>query len=59
MEEVPGDGERIPSSEIGTDKDAQDMTRMGKKQVLRRDFRFVSIVGFICILQNSWEGALL
>lgn len=35
MEEVPGDSERVPRSELGTDNDAHDMTRMGKKQVLR------------------------
>lgn len=65
-----------PATEI-SDRDAHDMSRMGKKQVMRvssigkliqtirthilskRDFRFISIVGFICILQCSWEGALL
>ncbi|KAF1353870.1 amino acid permease-like protein [Delphinella strobiligena] len=44
-----------PATEM-SDRDAHDMS---KKQVMRRDFRFISIVGFICILQCSWEGALL
>ena len=29
--------------------DQQDMHRMGKKQELRRNFRFTSILGFVCI----------
>ncbi|KAF2659732.1 amino acid permease-like protein [Lophiostoma macrostomum CBS 122681] len=43
----------------GTQSDAQDMYRMGKKQELRRNFRMVSIVGFVVVLQSTWESALL
>lgn len=43
----------------GTAADAQDMYRMGKRQQLRRDFRFITIVGFIMILQFSWESVLM
>ncbi|ORY09001.1 amino acid permease-like protein [Clohesyomyces aquaticus] len=42
-----------------TQFDAQDMYRMGKKQELRRNFRMISIVGFVVILQSTWESALL
>lgn len=43
----------------GTVADAQDMNRMGKRQQLRREFRFITIVGFIMILQFSWESVLM
>lgn len=43
----------------GTLHDAQDMHRMGKKQELRRNFRLISIVGFVVVLQSTWESALL
>ena len=59
FEEMPDSGDDIPDIKKGTDADQQDMNRLGKKQVLRREFRFISIVGFICILQSTWEGALL
>lgn len=39
--------------------DAKDMARMGKKQELRRNFEFFSIVGFVSILQATWESTLL
>ena len=43
----------------GTIDDNQDMSRMGKHQQLRRNFRFISIVGFIMVLQSTWESMLL
>ncbi|KAL9630598.1 MAG: hypothetical protein Q9204_004641 [Flavoplaca sp. TL-2023a] len=39
--------------------DVLDMFRMGKKQELQRSYGFLSIVGFIMILQSSWESTLL
>ena len=42
-----------------TTQDIRDMTRMGKRQQLRRDFRFLSIVGFVMVLQSTWESILL
>ncbi|KAL8629747.1 hypothetical protein Q9189_004541 [Teloschistes chrysophthalmus] len=42
-----------------TQADVLDMSRMGKRQELQRNFRFLSIVGFIMILQSSWESTLL
>lgn len=43
----------------GTAADAHDMSRMGKTQQLKRNFRFITIVGFIMILQFSWESVLM
>ena len=43
----------------GTRHDVHDMNRMGKRQELRRNFRFVSIVGFVMVLQSTWESVLL
>ncbi|KAF2110208.1 amino acid permease-like protein [Lophiotrema nucula] len=43
----------------GTQYDAQDMHRMGKQQELRRNFHLISIVGFVVVLQSTWESALL
>jgi hypothetical protein len=44
--------------EIGTRSDRKDMWRMGKKQELRRGFRFISIFGFIMVLMSTWEAQL-
>jgi len=35
FEEVPSENGTLPEIKKGTDADAADMTRMGKKQVLR------------------------
>jgi len=35
------------------------MTRMGKNQQLRRSFRFISIVGFIMVIQSTRESMLI
>ncbi|USW48103.1 Putative amino acid/polyamine transporter I [Septoria linicola] len=43
----------------GTATDGHEMSRMGKKQELRRNFKFVGIVGFVTILQATWENVLL
>lgn len=44
---------------LGTERDQRDMVRMGKKQELRRGFRFPSITGYAMILGCSWEFALM
>ena len=43
----------------GNHHDQQDMDRMGKRQELRRNFELFSIIGFISILQATWESTLL
>lgn len=51
--------EQVQKQKGGTAADAQDMSRMGKQQQLKRNFRFISIVGFIMLLQSTWESMLL
>jgi len=55
---VSNDGFSLPATG-GTTQDGADMSRMGKQQVLKRNFRFISIVGFVTILQATWESTLL
>ncbi|KAK6430812.1 hypothetical protein LTR95_013028 [Oleoguttula sp. CCFEE 5521] len=38
-----------------TYNDQTDMRRLGKKQELRRNFRFTSILGFVAIAMGTWE----
>ena len=38
-----------------TVKDQQDMRRMGKEQEFRRNFRFLTTVGFTCCVMGTWE----
>lgn len=51
--------EQLQKQKGGTAADAHDMHRMGKRQQLQRNFRFITIVGFIMILQFSWESVLM
>jgi len=51
--QLPEDGDAFGSH------DARDMDRLGKKQELRRNFEMFSIVGFVSILQATWESTLL
>ncbi|SLM36313.1 choline transport protein [Lasallia pustulata] len=41
------------------DKDDLSLTRLGKVPVLRRNFGFMSILGFSCTVLITWEGALI
>ncbi|KAF9890910.1 hypothetical protein FE257_005486 [Aspergillus nanangensis] len=43
---------------MGTVADQRDMSVLGRVQVLRRNFRFISIVGFGCTLIATWEVIL-
>nr|XP_001397915.2 choline transport protein [Aspergillus niger CBS 513.88] len=38
--------------------DEQGLGRVGKKQILKRRFGFLSILGFSCTVLASWEGIL-
>ncbi|SMQ47770.1 unnamed protein product [Zymoseptoria tritici ST99CH_3D1] len=42
----------------GTQFDQTDMKRMGKQQELRRNFRTLSTLAFVVILQGTWEVLL-
>ena len=41
-----------------TQVDMRDMQRLGKKQELRRNFRFTSILGFVAVAMGTWEVTL-
>lgn len=38
-----------------TEEDRKDMWRMGKKQELRRNFRFISTIGYATCVYGTWE----
>jgi choline transport protein len=42
-----------------TPEDSRDMTRLGKKQEFKRNFDFVSTLGFISIYMATWEFVLV
>jgi len=39
--------------------DARDMRRLGRTQLVKRRFRFFSIVGYMVVLAATWESALI
>ncbi|KAK4943227.1 hypothetical protein LTR66_014628, partial [Elasticomyces elasticus] len=39
----------------GTAADRRDMSQLGRVQELRRNFQFLSILGFACTLISTWE----
>lgn len=57
-EDTTQTAESIHGPDAGTQTDMRDMWRMGKRQQLRRNFRFLSVFGFIMILTCVWEGVL-
>ncbi|KAI9730379.1 MAG: hypothetical protein M1834_005889 [Cirrosporium novae-zelandiae] len=52
-------GDPVDADKAGTIDDQRDMERVGKKQHFRRNFRFLSILGFILSLTSVWEAVLL
>ena len=50
--------ETLPLKYRGTLADRRDMSALGKKQVLRRNFRFATMVGFASTVIVSWEVLL-
>ncbi|KAK5726664.1 hypothetical protein LTR15_002552 [Elasticomyces elasticus] len=63
--EAPGDSEKslqysiIPTKWQGTAADRHDMGVLGKKQVLRRQFKFWTMLGFASTVMVAWEFCLL
>jgi choline transport protein len=43
----------------GTDADAWDMARLGRKQELRRNFKSLSILGLAATTMSTWVAMLL
>lgn len=42
-----------------TNADEQDMQRLGKKQEFKRNFSFLSALGFVSVYMASWEFVLV
>ncbi|KAJ2991258.1 hypothetical protein NUW58_g2579 [Xylaria curta] len=42
-----------------TSRDDASLARLGKKPVLKRNFGFLTILGFSCTVLITWEGSLL
>ncbi|KAI1471073.1 putative GABA permease [Daldinia caldariorum] len=40
-------------------RDDKDLIRLGKKPVLKRNFGFMSVLGFSCTVLITWEGMLI
>ncbi|KAL2424571.1 Choline transport protein [Exophiala dermatitidis] len=57
-------GSKLGSSEIHHDgedsvnRDEEELARLGKRQELRRNFGFMSMLGFSCTLMITWERLL-
>ncbi|KAI6844151.1 hypothetical protein KC340_g2382 [Hortaea werneckii] len=49
----------VPIRYRGTAADARDMKILGKTQVLRRNFRFITMLGFASTVMASWEVLLV
>ncbi|KAK5993514.1 Amino-acid permease BAT1-like protein [Cladobotryum mycophilum] len=50
------DATKLPSR---ADRDVAILARMGKKQVLKRNFGFLSMLSFTCTILATWEGVLV
>ena len=45
----------VPLEYQGTETDRHDMSMLGKRQVLRRQFRFWTMLGFASTVMVAWE----
>jgi choline transport protein len=54
---VNGDG--FDEKDRGTSFDQREMSMLGKKQVLRRQFRFSTMMGFASTVMVAWEFVLI
>lgn len=45
----------VPEKYRGTQMDKQDMLTLGRKQVLRRNFNFLTMFGFSSTVMTAWE----
>ena len=48
----------VPQKYLGTEADRRDMITLGKKQVLRRNFGLITMLGFGSTVICSWEIVL-
>lgn len=59
--EVHGKGavrDRSNGTDLSKDFDRTELATLGKKQVLKRRFGFMSMIGFSCTLMATWAGLL-
>lgn len=47
--------EAVPEKYRGTSADKDDMNVLGRKQVLRRNFQFTTMLGFASTVLVAWE----
>ncbi|KAH8672585.1 amino acid/polyamine transporter I [Tricladium varicosporioides] len=47
------------NKDLSHDQDAQYLARMGKQQVLKRNFGLLSMIGLACTIMSTWEGILV
>ncbi|KAM3418236.1 hypothetical protein BST61_g4237 [Cercospora zeina] len=52
------DVQQVQARNYDPQNDQRDMRRLGKKQELKRRFRFFSVVGFVVVLGLTWEFSL-
>ncbi|KAI7335498.1 hypothetical protein KC315_g3197 [Hortaea werneckii] len=58
-ERDPFAGSYVPKEYQGTPTDRQDMHALGRKQVLRRRFKFLTMLGFASTVMVAWEFVLV
>ncbi|KAI7508813.1 amino acid transporter-like protein [Hortaea werneckii] len=58
-ERDPFTGSHVPKEYQGTPTDRQDMHTLGRKQVLRRRFKFFTMLGFASTVMVAWEFVLV
>ena len=54
-----GSKSHIPEKYRGTSADKHDMAVLGKKQVLRRNFGLITMMGFASMVMVAWEAILV
>ncbi|KAF2729568.1 GABA permease [Polyplosphaeria fusca] len=55
---IPGDGVPLTGIKAGTIEDREAMRRLGKEQLFKRNFTFISLFGFAVLLMGTWETLL-
>lgn len=53
------DVQQVSGKNYDPTPDKRDMRRLGKRQELKRRFRFFSIVGYVIVLGLTWEFSLV
>ncbi|RDL32064.1 uncharacterized protein BP5553_09466 [Venustampulla echinocandica] len=57
--ELEGSENGQDASSRAQNQDNIQLTRTGKRPVLKRNFGWVSILGFSCIILGTWEGSFV